>query len=110
MALILPLTLKETSALVDGQVVAVPEQTFPAAYVRILFARAHADRTYICVCWYKDEAARFANENPVKMEEYSVETGLLVGAILPAAYNYIKTLEDFAGATDHPITDPAEVV
>lgn len=110
MALTLSLTLPATTALVDGVVVEVPEITYPQAYARAYSIRAFAQESYILVTWYADEAARFANADPVKAYEYSTSTASLVGDIYPAAYAFLKTLPDFAGATDHPFVDPAEVV
>lgn len=110
MALIVPLTMPATTALIDGAVVEVPEITYPSAYARILVSRAHSDTSYVCVCWYADEAARFAGADPVKLYEYATKTSDLKGDYFPAVYTWLKTLPDFAGATDHPFVDPAEVV
>lgn len=110
MALTVSLTLPATTALIDDAVVEVPEITYPTAYARVLVSRAHADKSYICVCWYADEAARFAGTDPVKVFEFVAPTSALVGDYFPAVYSYLKTLPEFEGATDHPFVDPAEVV
>lgn len=109
MALTLSLTMPATTALINEQVVAVPETTYPNAYARLFMARASSSETYLLVCWYADAAARFANADPVKIYEFpAVPTASLVGDIYPAAYAYLKTLPEFAGAVDHPVADPAE--
>jgi len=110
MALVVSLTLPATTTLVDGAVVEVPETTYPTAYARVLVSRAHSDTSYVCVCWYADEAARFAGADPVKVFEFVTPTSALVGDYFPTVYGYLKTLPEFVGATDHPFVDPAEVV
>lgn len=110
MALTISLTLPATTALVNGEVVDVPEITYPQAYARAYAIRAFAQDSYILVTWYADEAARLANADPVKAYEFTTTTASLTGDIYPAAYAYLKTLPDFAGAIDHPVVDPAEVV
>lgn len=110
MALVVSLTMPATTALVDGAVVEVPEITYPTAYARVLVSRAMSDKSYICVCWYADEAARFAGADPVKLQEFVTPTSSLVGNYFPAVYSFIKTQPEFAGATDHPFADPSEVV
>lgn len=111
MALTVSLTLPATTALQNDQVVEVPEVTYPQAYARLIMARASSTDTYLLVCWYADADARFANADPVKVFEFPpVPTADLKGDLYPAAYTYLKTLSDFAGATDHPFVDPAEVV
>lgn len=110
MALIVPLTMPATTALINGSVVEVPEITYPTAYARILVSRAMADTSYICVSWYADEAARFAGTDPVKLAEFTTKTSDLKGDYFPAVYSFLKSLPEFAGATDHPFVDPAEVV
>lgn len=111
MALTVSLTLPATTALVNDEVVEVPEVTYPQAYARLYMARASSTDTYLLVCWYADADARFANADPVKVFEYPpVPTADLKGDLYPAAYTYLKTLSDFAGAVDHPAVDPAEVI
>ena len=110
MALTLSLTMPATTALVDDAVVEVPEITYPTSYARVLVSRAMSDKSYICVCWYADQEARLAGTDPVKLQEFVTTTASLVGDYFPAVYSFLKTLPDFAGATDHPFVDPAEVV
>lgn len=101
MALIVSLTLPATTALINGEVVEVPETTYPAAYARVMFARAHSDKSYICVCWYATEADRFSGVDHVKAFEFITETATLTGDFYPATYSYLKTLPEFASAVDH---------
>lgn len=110
MALIVPLTIPATTALIDGAVVDIPETVYPTAYARVLVSRAQADMSHICVCWYADTAARFSGVDPVKVYEFATKTRTLVGDYFPAVYAFLKTLPEFEGATDHPFVDPAEVV
>lgn len=109
MALTLSLTMPATTALKDGEVVDVPEITYPNAYARLYAVRAFANEAFLLVCWYADEAARYANENPVKAFEYQVPTPDLKGDLYPAGYAHLKTLPDFAGASDHPVADPGDL-
>jgi hypothetical protein len=74
--------------------------TYPASYARILYVRTLPSDSYIFVCWYADEAARQAGADPVKVYEYQAPTAVLSGDIYPAAYSWIKTLPEFAGAVD----------
>lgn len=108
MALTISLTLPATTALVNGEVVAVPEITYPQAYARAYAIRAMSSESFILVTWYADEAARLANADPVKALEFTTTTASLKGDIYPAVYAYLKTLPEFAGAADHPMVDPAE--
>lgn len=110
MALVQSLTLPATTALKDGVVVDVPEITYPAAYARVYSVQAFVAESFLLVCWYADEAARLANDPHVKIKEYRVPTSVLAGDIYPMAYAWLKQQDDFAGATDHPFVDPAEVV
>ena len=110
MALVVSLTMPATTALIDGAVVEVPEVTYPTAYARVLVSRAHSDKSYVCVCWYATEEARFAGLDPVKVYEFVTDTAALAGDYFPAVYAFLKTLPEFEGASDHPLVDPAEVV
>lgn len=110
MALVVSLTMPATTALIDGVVVEVPEVTYPEAYARVLVSRAHSDKSYVCVCWYATEEARFAGTDPVKVYEFVTDTKNLAGDYFPAVYGFLKTLPEFAGATDHPLVDPDEVI
>lgn len=110
MALVMSLTLPATTAIQNDVVVDIPEITYPQSYARVMYVRAFSKESYICVCWYADEAARFANADPVKVNEYTAETKALSGDFYPAVYAHLKTLPEFAGASDHPLVDPAEVV
>ena len=75
---------------------------FPAAYARILHARAEKDITWIYVNTYADEAARQEEKLPVKQWEYQAPTNAvpLVAPALTAAYDWLKTLPEFAGWVD----------
>lgn len=84
---------------------------FKDAYARILFARTFKDQTFVFVNFHADEAARWANKNPVKQKEYIAQTSSLVGDFFPAMYTWLKTQEDFAGAIDVLTNaEPAPVV
>lgn len=78
----------------------VEPTVYPEAYARIFQIRVNQAMTIISVCWYATAAAYAAGEPPVKMFEYNVATSELQGDIYPAAYAYLKTLPDFAGAID----------
>lgn len=110
MALIVPLTIPAYYKEENGEVVTVPAVEYPAAYARLLTVRALSGESYLLVSWYADEAARFADAQPVKLYEYSLPTADLKGDVYPAAYAYLKALPEFAGAADHPVVDPDEVI
>lgn len=110
MALVMSLTLPATTALQNDVVVDVPETTYEQSYARVYTVRSTSQDSYLLVCWYADEAARFANADPVKVFEFQTPTATLKGDVYPAAYAYLKTLPEFASASDHPLVDPAEVV
>lgn len=78
----------------------VQPTVYPESYARIFQIRSNQVFTIIAVNWYATAAAYAAGEPPVKMWEYNTETASLHGDIYPAAYNYLKTLPDFAGAID----------
>lgn len=83
--------------------------TYPEAYSRLV--HVHADKTgaYLFINTYADEAARMREDEPIQQEQPVTDLASLVGDLYPKAYEYLKTLPEFAGASDHPITDPAEV-
>lgn len=100
----IPETVAEIQALFPDYVEGDPQPeyatTYPQSYARILYIRAQAAESFICVCWYTDQAAREQGEAPIKVQEVQVATTALVGDIYPAAYAYLKTLPEFAGAID----------
>lgn len=111
MALIVPLTIPEFQTLENGEHVVKPAVEYPQSYARVAFSRVFAAETYICVAWYADTAARMADVGtPLKLYEFTVPTATLAGDFYPACYAHLKTLPEFAGATDHPMPDPSEVL
>ena len=87
--------------------VTVDDVTYPAAYSRITSFRGDKDEVFLFVCTYADEAARWAGAFPILAKEYPTARATLNGDLFPMAYNYLKTLPDFAGAT--PVPDSDEV-
>lgn len=75
---------------------------YPQSYVKVEFVRAWKADSLIWVNWYADAQARADLKQPVKQQEFTVATGLLVdgGNIIASAYVYLKTLPEFANATD----------
>lgn len=73
---------------------------FPESYARIMYVRSMAEQSFIWVLWYASEAARVADELPIKSQEFIAETPSLTGDIYPAAYSFLKTLPEFSGAID----------
>ncbi len=100
MALKVSLTIPPNRIPETPDEVAEQAQEFPESYARILYVRSMAQDSFIFVCWYANEAARLAGEDAVKVYEYQTATASLPGDIYPAAYAYLKTLPEFAGATD----------
>jgi hypothetical protein len=96
------------------------EINYPEAYAHIVYVRSEADTTYIFVNWFKTRQERIDSIKPAKREdmhkrpkafkgiEYLVPTkDYPAGSIWPKAYEYIKSLPEFAGAID--IIDPITV-
>lgn len=94
MALVRPFTINDT--------------VYPAAYSRITTIRADKADAYVYVCTYADEAARLAEDFPIYAEEHATKLADLTGDLFVKAYGFIKTLPEFAGASDHPLVDPAD--
>jgi len=80
-------------------------ENFPESYVKVEFVRAWKADSLIWVNWYANGTARADLKQPVKQHEYTVSTSTLVGAnIIAASYEYLKTLPEFANATDVLVT------
>ena len=73
---------------------------YPQAYARVMIVRSMAEQSFIWVLWYANAEARQNDGQPVKSYEYPVDTDNLPGNIYPAAYTYLKSLPEFAGAVD----------
>lgn len=102
MALIVPLSLEATNKYDDtGILVDIPAANYPEAYARLFSVRVFASDSYLLVCWYENEEARFLNDPPVRIFEFLAPTSELKGDLYPAAYAYLKTLSEFEGAIDH---------
>lgn len=87
----------------------VDETTYPNAYARVLNCAVDSRFSWVVVGIYADEAARWANVDPVKVESYIAATPSLTGDIYTAAYAFLKTLPEFAGAVDvlvNPVVEP----
>lgn len=87
----------------------VNETTYPNAYARVLNVSVSAPLSWLSVAIYADEAARWANAAPVSLETYIAATPSLAGDIYAAAYAFLKTLPEFAGAVDvlvNPVVEP----
>lgn len=74
--------------------------SFPEAYVKLEFSRVYKDATYLFVNWYADAQARVDNKQPVRQKEFTAQTTDLIGDFYPAAYTWLKTQPEFAGAID----------
>ena len=71
---------------------------FPACYARISLVNADKAEFRIIVDFYADQAARELNAQAVLSWNYVCAP--LHGDILPACYDYLKTLPDFDGWVD----------
>jgi hypothetical protein len=73
---------------------------FPEAYARVSIFRGDKNTLLFNVNWYADAAARAADKQTILEKEYQTETPALSGDLVPALYEYLKTLPEFAGALD----------
>jgi len=75
--------------------------TLAEAYTKV--EGYNGNKETVCFSWatYKDQASRDAGKTPLMSGNsyfpYAVGT---MGEILPACYTHLKTLTEFAGATD----------
>lgn len=80
-------------------------EAFPESYVKVEFVRAFKTDSLVWVNWYANGTARADMKQPVKQHEFTVATSALVGTnVIAAAYEYLKTLPEFAGAIDVLVT------
>lgn len=73
---------------------------YPNAYARVLHVLVYADAVWVHVNWYENEEARRRGDAPVFERPYGIVPSDISGEVFPQVYSYIKTLEEFAGATD----------
>ena len=63
-----------------------------------------SDTAFVWVDLYKDSAARQGDKTPLKAERYKFDTFTVVNLeanyIIEFAYNQLKSLSNFTGATD----------
>lgn len=78
----------------------IEETTYPEAYTRALFIRVDKMSGYVFVNTYANKQAREDNELPIYQMEYRTERTLFNGDVFQLAYDYLKTLPEFAGAVD----------
>lgn len=85
-------------------------EAFPESYVKVEFVRAFKSDSLVWVNWYANGTARADMKQPVKQHEFTVATSTLVGTnVIAAAYEYLKTLPEFAGAIDVLVTPEPSV-
>lgn len=74
---------------------------YPAAYTVIDTLRFDRLGAHLWVLTFADEQAKVTGENPVLCRGFDTETERMHGEVFALAYAYLKTLPEFAGATDH---------
>ena len=74
--------------------------TFPAAYAKITEVAAHSSQSRIAVAYYANIQARVEGRSQVFQSTFPVDTTQLHGEIYAKAYEYLKTLPEFAGSVD----------
>lgn len=74
--------------------------TYPEAYSRIMFIRLDKPDGYVFVNTYADKAAREENVLPIHQQEFRTDRPVFHGDVFQLAYDYLKTLPEFAGAVD----------
>lgn len=70
------------------------------AYARIQSIAGSQTNFHISVYVYYNQNARSTFSDPISMTSHVINTSDLKGDILPALYNYLKTLPEYEGATD----------
>lgn len=75
--------------------------TLATAYTKVL--GYEGNKNHVCFSWatYKDAAAKTAGKSPLMNgnAQFPYAAGTM-GEMLPACYNYLKTIAPFIGATD----------
>ena len=72
----------------------------PEAYARITNFFGTKDQIQVQVAIYFNEEARQGNMATVKENAHYIAIEDLKGDLIPAIYEVLKTLSDYAGATD----------
>lgn len=72
----------------------------PEAYIKVDTFSGEKHNTFVSVIFFATEAAYLAQSDYVMTANFSFSTISLTGDIIPAIYNRLKTLTEFAGATD----------
>lgn len=75
---------------------------YPACYIPLLNVIADPADAVVTVNFYADKAAFDAGAAPLQLRSFQTATPDLVGNVIPAAYTYLLTLPDFAGAHEVP--------
>jgi hypothetical protein len=74
--------------------------TYPDAYSRITTIRCDKADAYVYVCTYESEQARMDDAFPIYAEEHTCALADVASDLFPKAYEFLKTLPEFAGAID----------
>lgn len=75
---------------------------YPACYIPLVNVIADPVDAVVTVNYYADKAAFEAGAAPLQLRSFQTATSDLSGNIIPAAYTYLLTLPDFAGAIEVP--------
>jgi hypothetical protein len=70
------------------------------AYCRITRYMGDKNAVRAYVAFWINQAARLAESAPIEERHYDIALSSLSGDIVPAMYDHLKTLGDFAGAID----------
>ena len=73
---------------------------FPEAYAKISQIAAYNNNSYITVVFYANAEARAEMRMQVTSKQLITETPALHGEIYKLAYEFLKTLPEFAGSID----------
>ena len=88
-------------AIENASFVTKQDVTLTSAYTRI--TSYHGDKNTVSYNYatYKDQTARDADKAPLQTGKNSTTYDVgTMGEMLPACYTHLKTLTEFAGATD----------
>lgn len=77
-------------------------KVYPNCYIPLVNVIVDPANAVVTVNYYADRAAFEAGDKPLQLWSYQTATAALVGNIIPAAYAYLLTLPEFAGAVEVP--------
>lgn len=75
---------------------------YPECYVSLVTVVATLDEALVNVNYYADRASFENHAASLQLRSFQTDVDSLQGNVIPAAYAYLLTLPDFAGAIEVP--------